>query len=287
MELLLGRAAAAVDIEGVPTLLEALAAESERPRPLPAQVVNHLSGTYGIDRDAIGAFLVNELPKLEDYEIDLALSPVFTPTLHDQAVFAELLGQASVPAAQWPALIQQLVSRPTRAQLVTADGLAHAVPLRDVTVERYVHRLRLDATIPEKLFGLLQQLAPAADRPLLKAIARRAVWENDARRNILVRYLTVTADGDAHRLEDAVELLKLAEIYQPADVASLLAQIPHWQQVLRQEINEAASPRPFFNERVQEMHGGGRDRRHQDDTRVIAKEHEKAFLERLQRVLAD
>src|ERR1019366_1507247 len=106
-------------------LLETLAAELERPRPLPAQVVNHLSGTYGLDRDAIGPFLINELPKLEDYEIDLALSPVFTPTLHDQAVFADLLGQESVPAAQWPALIQQLGVRPTRAQLVTADGQTH------------------------------------------------------------------------------------------------------------------------------------------------------------------
>ena len=51
------------------SLLETLAAE------LRAQVANHLSGTHGIDRDAIGPFLADELPKLEDYEIDLALSP--------------------------------------------------------------------------------------------------------------------------------------------------------------------------------------------------------------------
>lgn len=267
-------------------LVQTLAAELERPRPLPAQVVNHLSGTYGIDRDALGPFLVNELPKLEDYEIDLALSPVFTPTLHDQAVFAELLGPAAVPAAQWPGLIQQLAARPTIAQLFTADDQSHAVPLREVSLERFVHRLRLDATIPESLFKLLCQLPPAADRPLLKAVARRAVWENETRREILVRYLIAATGSESYQLDDAVELLKLAEIYQPADVASLLAQIPHWQQVLRQEINEATSPKPFFNERVQELHGGGRDRRRQDDTRVTAKEKERAFLDRLQQTLA-
>ena len=285
MELRLGLAAPAADTCPVKPLIEALAAELERPRPLSAQVVNHLSGTYGIDRDALGPFLVNELPKLEDYEIDLALSPVFTPSLDDQAVFAELLGQASVPAAQWPALIQELVARPTRAQLVTADGQTHAVPLREVTLERFVHRLRLDATIPETLFKLLQHLPPAADRPLLKAIGRRAVWEHATRREILVRYLTSATTSDNYRLTDAVELLKLAEIYQPADVASLLAQIPHWQQVLCAEINEAASPKPFFNERVQELHGGERDRRRQDEPRMIAKENERAFLDRLQQVL--
>jgi hypothetical protein len=267
--------------------LETLSAELERPRQLSAQVVHHLSSTYGIDRDAVGAFLVNELPKLEEYEIDLALSPVFTPTLPDQAVFAELLGQESVPAAQWPALIQQLVTRPTCAQLITADSQVHVVPLREVTLQRYVHRLRLDATIPAPLFKLIVETSSAADRPLLKAIARRAIWEIDTRREILVRYLTATPVEETHRREDAVQLLKLAETYRPADVAELLAHIPHWQQVLRAEINEAASPKPFFNERVQEMHGGGRDHRRQNDARITAKENERAFLDRLQQVLAD
>jgi hypothetical protein len=269
----------------VPTLLETLATELERPRRLPAQVVNHLSGTYGLDRDAIGDFLVNELPKLEDYEIDLALSPVFTPTLQDQAVFADLLGQESVPGAKWPGLIQQLVARPTWAQLVTEDGQNHSTPLRDVSIERYVHRLRLDATIPGPLFKLLNQLPPAGDRTLLKAVARRAVWENEARCEILTRYLTAAVGGSSYRLADAVELLKLAETYQLTDAVGLLAQIPHWLQVLRQEINESGGGKPFFNERVEELHGGGRDQRRQDNSRLTAKENERAFLERLQQVL--
>jgi hypothetical protein len=268
------------------SLLEALAAALERPRELPAQVGRHLAGTYGVDRDAIGAFLVHELPRLEDYEIDLILSPVFTPTLDDQAVFAELLGRDSVPREQWATLVRQLAARPTRAPLATGDGAVHSVPLREVTLERYVHRLRLEGTIPESLFNLLLHLPPGADRPLLKAIARRAVWESQPRREILVRYLTSAAAGDAYRLADAVELLKLAETYQPADLADLLAHIPHWQEVLRQEIRLAASPKAFFNERVQELHGGGRDQRRQDDARIIVKENERAFLERLQRVLA-
>ena len=270
----------------MPELLEPLAAELERPRELPAQVIHHLSGTYGIEREAIGSFLVNELPKLEDYELDLALSPVFTPTLNDQAIFAKLLGQESVPATQWPALIQQLFARPTRAQLITEDGQKHSVPLRDVTIERYVHRLRLDATIPGSLFKLLEHFEPAGDRPLLKAVARRAVWEKESRRDILTRYLTAVAAGEAYRLDDVVELLKLAETYQPAELASLLAQIPHWQQVLRSEINESGGGKPFFNERVEELHGGGRDQRRQNNSRISAKESERAFLERLQQILA-
>ena len=269
----------------VPSVTDTLAAELERPREVPPQVLKHVAGTYGIDRDVIGPFLVNELPRLEDYEIDLILSPVFTPGLADQAVFAELLGRDSIPADKWAALIQQLAERPTRAQLVTSDGQTHSVPLREVSIERYVRRLRLDATIPEPLFNLINHLPPPTDRPLLKAIARRAIWDGE-RGDILRRYLTSAAAGDAYRLEDAIGLLRLAEAYEPANAADLLARIPRWQQVLQQEINAATNPKSFFNERVEEMHGGGRDQRRQDNTRISAKEHESALLDRLHRVLA-
>lgn len=283
--MLLGLASHPADTLAMVHVLESLAAALERPREVSAQVSAHLVGTYSLTREAVGPFLTDQLSKLEDYEIDLILSPLFTPTLRDQAVFAELLGHDSIPKAEWPALIQQLVALPTHAQLVTEDDVAHRVPLRDVTIERFVHRLRLDATIPEALFELINHLPPAADRPMLKAIARRAVWEADARRDILVRYLTATTSRDNYRIADAQELLKLAETYQPANVSDLLSRIPHWQQVLRQEINEAASPKPFFNERVQELHGGGRDQRRQDDNRRSAKENEQAFLGRLLQVL--
>ncbi len=73
-------------------LLEALATELERRRELPAQVATHVTGTYAVERDAVGPFLIHEMGKLEDYEIDLILSPAFTPTLQDQAV-RRIIGQ--------------------------------------------------------------------------------------------------------------------------------------------------------------------------------------------------
>jgi len=270
----------------VSRLIETLAAELERPRELSARVVNYIAGNYDVENDGIGSFLVGELPRLEDYELDLILSPVFTPKLADQAIFAELLGSDPVPREQWPALIQELAARPTLAQLITADGRSHSVPLREVTLERYVHRLRLDATIPDSLFKLLDRTPPITDRPMLKAVARRAVWDNDARRNILARYLAAAADRGSYRLDDAVELLNLVESHKPANVDDLIAWIPRRQQALQEQINVASSPRAFFSGHVEQLHGGERDQRQQDDVRLSAKENEFAFLERLQQVLS-
>lgn len=275
------------DTGGVSDLIETLAAELERPRELSARVMKHLTGTYGIDYEAIGPFLVNELPKLEDDEIDLILSPVFTPKLADQAVFAELLCAGSVPRNEWPRLVRELAARPVRAQLVTIDGRPHTVVLREVTIERYVYRLRLEGAIPESLLKLIERDPSTADRPILKAVARRAVWENDSRRNILERYLATAAGRGGWRASDAVELLNLVESYKHADVADLLAWIPPRREALREQINTASGPKPFFNERVQELHGGDRDQRHQDDSRISAKQNEFEFLERLQNVLAE
>lgn len=263
-------------------LLETITAALERPREVTPQVGKHLADAHGVAREQVGAFLEAELPKLEDYEVDLILAPLFTPTLGDQVAVAEVLNTESVSIAQWPDVVQQLVARPTRALLRTEDGGGHQIPLRDVVVERFVHRLRLDGTIAPDVFRLIGSLPQASDRALLKAVGRRLVWENPSRREILVRYLN--AVGDSFQTDDAVALLKLVETYEPANVVELLAQIPHWQQVLRQEINDAGA-KPFFNERVEELHGGGRDQRRQDNRHVAAKESEQAFLGRLLRVL--
>ena len=73
-------------------------------------------------------------------------------------------------------------------QDVYNDGGANRPP----TVKLVCGFLACDA---QPFNPLLQHLPPAGDRPMLKAIARRAIWENPARREILTRYLTTDAAG--------------------------------------------------------------------------------------------
>jgi hypothetical protein len=266
--------------------VDAVAAELERPQPLLKQVVDHLASHCSVSRDALGEFFSRELEALEDYEIDLMFSAQFTPALARQAVFSDLLDRQTLPAAEWPALVRLLVARPTVARLVTEDGVPHALRLREVTVERFVTRLNLDVVLPDPLGKLLSSLPPAEDRALLKAMARRGIWSKEPRRAVLFRYLLAATSEDFYRRDDLLALLKLMETYQPKDAADLLARIPHWQEVLKTEMLSAASPKPFFAARVQELHGGGRDQRHQDNSVISVKQRELEFLGRLQSVLS-
>jgi hypothetical protein len=264
-------------------LVERLAAELERPREVTRQVANYIVRTYGVEDDAIGDFFVQKLPQLEDDETDLTLSPLFTPKLRDQAAFADFLGSAGIAREEWPALVQQLEARPTRAQFITSDGRQHAVMLRAVTIERYLYRLRLDGAITASVLALLRG-TPAADQPLLKAVARRPIWENDGRRDILITYLENAVQRDSFRIQDAVDLLNLVESYKPATLPELNSSIPRWVESLRHELRTSAT-KPFFNPKAQEMHGGDRNQRQQDQVRLSAKENELAFLERLAEIL--
>jgi hypothetical protein len=268
------------------TLIEALATELERPRELKAQVIRYLDGNYGVDGASVGAFLVHDLPNLEDYEIDLILSPVFTPGLADQAVFAQLLGSDSIPRDRWPAIVSELAVRPTLAQLLTSDRQQHSIPLREVTIERYVHRLRLEATIPHSLWPLIE-LTPAADHPLLKAIARRAIWEPEGRFKILLRYVTVTIGLKQFDLQKVLALLNTVENYKPVDTADMLAHIKQWQEALRKQVEIFGAAKPFFMQQIQEMHGGERDHRQHEIARLAAKQQDLDFLVHLDEVFSN
>jgi hypothetical protein len=270
--------------EGIPApLIEALGSELERQRIVSPQVGRYLTNTYGIDRDTIGSFLVERLPELEDDEIDLILSPLFTPKLADHAVVADVLGSVSVSRQLWPELIQTLRQRPTVAQLITQDDVPHKVPLREVTLERYVNRLRLDGTVSPSVYALIER-SPAEDRPLLKAIARRSIWESAPRTGIIERFLKNALHAGAYRLDDVIELLNRAESYRPNDLDDLLARIPRWQAVLKEEI-QAGGTHPFFSATIRDTHGWDRDQRGSDEGRVSAKEQELALLDRLQSIL--
>jgi hypothetical protein len=267
-------------------LIDLLADQLQLPREISPKVANYITDHYGVDVDAIGAFLTSELPKLEDYEIDLILSPLFTPKFADQIVFAGLLGAESVHREEWTALVQRLETRRVTARLMTADGKTHEVRLREVMIERYVHRLRLEGGIAESVANLIGR-TPEADRPMLQAIARRGVWESEGSSGILERYLETTIRDGSYALGDVLDLLHLAEDRKPADAADLLARIPQWREALRDQIEKAGGSRVFFHDDIRWMHGGDRDHRQVDGSRVSAKERELAFLSRLEQVFSE
>jgi len=270
----------------VDPVFERLVTELERPRPLTPQFLRHLSATYGLGRDEIGRFLDEELPRLSEEETDLALSSLFTPKLADQAIFADLLGRGSVLASEWPSWIERLLVRPTYGCLVTEQGTRHSAALRSVTLERYVYRLRLEATVPLAVFDRIRSRVSPAQRPVLLAIARRGVWTTPERQQILLEFLENAPGVPGSRPEDSEALLALMEASEPESVEDLLTRLPEWESALKLQISASRQPKPFFNLQVEELHGGGRDQRPSHPHAVASKQEELACLGRLRTILS-
>jgi hypothetical protein len=149
-----------------------------------------------------------------------------------------------------------------------------------------VHRLRLEATIPESLLILIDRVPSKEDRPMLMALARRAVWESAGPRRILEVVLSAVLEQGSYSLDETFELLSLAEDRKPADLEALVTWIPRWAEALRQQIDTGSGQKPFFHSQVEWMHGGARDQRQELDPRVSAKQKELAFLLRLQQLVS-
>lgn len=266
-------------------LLDLLARELERPRILPKQVLAIVSGTYGVARDGVGEFFDRQTPQLDDAEIDLLLSPVYTPKLADQAPFAALLARESVAPQAWPDLVAALEKRPTLGRVATENGSEHAIVLRPVTIERFVHRLRLEGSLSEPVAKLILSRVGEPDRPWVLAVGRRAVWDTDARVEILARYLVSVDPAGPHFASDLTALLHLMETSLPESVEDLQKRLPSWEETLRTQLASAASPKPFFNLRVEELHGGGRDQRRGSAAAAAQHQAELEFLRRLKNAL--
>ena len=84
---------------------------------------------------------------------------------------------------------------------------------------------------------------------------------------------------------DLIQLLSVAENRKPANLDDLRSSIPRWAEALREQIDTASGPKPFFHQNVEAMHGGDRDQRGPDDARLSAKETELAFLLRLREIV--
>ena len=274
-------------LRGMQTFVDAIAKELEKPRPLLKQVVDHVASRHEVSRDELGNFLDNSVKDLEDFEIDLLFSAQFTPTLVDQAAFSDVLESGPLGRDKWDALVESLESRPTVANLETEDGTTHAVPLTDISIERFVKRLNLDIELPEALVRLLDSMPPEKDRGLLKAVARRPGFRTESQRDILFKYVLKVTSEDEYELDEILLLLELMDTYKATDVADLLSRIPHWLEVLENEATAAGQPKPFFAERVRELHGDGRDQRLTDSSLIGRKKRNMEFLKRLDTVLGE
>lgn len=171
---------------------ELLKKDLTAPRILLEQVLTYINDQFGYPSSELPRFFQEKFPTLEDYEVDLAFSPQYTPSEHNRLEYIPLLGEHAFSASELGILKGRLNELGLKTLFSAPDiGVEVEAPVHEVFIERYVNLLKLDHKIPEGLYRLLLEIVPSASHHEVNLLLREDIWKNDQKRHILVAFLKI------------------------------------------------------------------------------------------------
>ncbi len=260
--------------------------ELTKPKQLTDQVLSYIASRYSYTLDQIDKFFEEEISKLEDYELDLLFSPIFTPKVSDKAVFSKILDDVEITSEDVDEIIEHLKKKNLTASFYISLKRKNemiekkfTVPLNHINLERYVKLLYLDCQPSKQLsraIGIVFQ--NGSDK--IKAILRDRFWKEGWREEFLKAYLVYIAGQSEISVEKFELLLKIlhsnptaSDIYEIHDLLSDLIQ---WTQ---SQVNMLkAGGRRFFNEMIEQTYKfEGGDKRIQKEEELKREEMELRY----------
>ncbi|MFN3135093.1 MAG: hypothetical protein ACK44H_05920, partial [Candidatus Kryptonium sp.] len=241
-------------------LIDMIEAELTKPRQITEQVLDNILSHYSYTLDQIDEFFAEEIANLEDYEIDILFSPIFTPKVQDKAIFSKILDEVEIEKGEVDEIVKELEAKNLRANfyVVLKKGnelyeRRFSIPLNSVNLRRYVKLLNLDCK-PSKEFSRMIDTVFRDKSDEVKAILRDEFWKEEWREEFLKAYLAyVSNHGDAS-LEKFELLLKIlrgnptaSNIYE---IYELISDVIQWTEV---QVNVLKTGRrQFFNDMIEQ-----------------------------------
>ncbi|HEY9745674.1 MAG TPA: hypothetical protein V6C99_05605 [Oculatellaceae cyanobacterium] len=265
-------------------IYERLKADLEAPRILTGQVTHAITSQYSLTTAELASFLVDKLPTLEEYEVDLLFSPQYTPTSDNRLVYIPLLGAEALCAEDVQTLKRRLVDAGLRTTITTLDGQCEAtIPVHEVFIERYVNLLKLDQPLPEALHEALQQYVPEASQSEVNLLARGDMWRSEKRQDILIGFLKAFHAGARFSVVKVAFLTDFIRTYRPASLLDMERQLDTLIQSCKTDM-EQVSGRGFQDEYLRSLHG--RNAKNDDEERDVWA-HYKQMMDMAEELKAD
>jgi len=221
------------------------------PRSLTTQILDHLLSCHEVTVEQVTEWLRTEIARLESYELDLLLSPLFTPDLEAQLRFEELLGDGHLDAGGVEALIERLAAQALRLVAVHA-GESVEFPLPRVVIERFVRLLHLDAPLPEEA-ALLSSGFDAQVRVQL----RDRAWRRLESRRLLPALLAAVCKIDREIPAYVHFLTDFVRSYRPASREECVRFLSNFAEACETDLKKYRSgERSFFNPELKAAYAG-------------------------------
>jgi hypothetical protein len=208
-------------------LVEVVISRLLLPRPLSLQVSTALADNYTVSESEYEQFFVDKLATLDDYEIDLAFSPQFTPKTEDLDAVYQCLGIAQLSPTDIAIVLEQIIVSDVKMPLVLPSGSTVMLPLHEVMVQRFVRLLFVAEVVPEPLvetFNVVTTVAPIISTRLAY-LMRQPIYRRGQYASLFATLLTGFAGKTKMTLEKTVFVHEFIQTYKPAVLTDMARQL--------------------------------------------------------------
>lgn len=207
-------------------IYELLKKDLSAPRVLLDQVLTYINDRFTYPSTELARFFSEKFPTLEDYEIDLAFSPQYTPAEHNRLEYIPALGEHHLSISDVALLKSRINELHLQTAFSTPDSAEEVIaPVHEVFVERYVNLLKLDQKLPEGFYSYIQTCVPPESQNEINLLAREDSWKNEQKLMILTAFLKAFQKSGNFSTVKISFLTNFVRSYRPAsllDVGPLL-----------------------------------------------------------------
>ena len=229
-------------------LIDVLIKQLATPRTIPAQVLDGLTSQHQQTEATIPHYLQNTLSTLDDTEIDLLMSPAFTPTFEQRSACVTLLADQDLPAEQQKQLVSSLHSVNPQTTFNLPDGTTVTFTVPEVCLQRYVRVMQLNRPIAPAVYQQVQAQVKPDEQPTYNTLARDAAWSN--RETMFLTLLPLLAQQP---LTMARHMTDFVRTYRPDTLSDLDRQLESYIRSCESDLNRAGEM-SFHDERLKEKY---------------------------------
>lgn len=200
--------------------------------------------------------------KMEEFQQELLLSPVFTPGQEERAACESVLPPAGLSADQVAELIALLAAE-TLCFPATVGARSGFCPLPEVVLNRYVRLLALNQSFTDADAEWIDRHLAGADRQMVRSLARRSIWQTEAGKALRAQVLRRMATGGGITVEKMAFVTDFVRTYRCHDESELIRSLKSLLESYRID-----SEHPLFNNPALEDKQGESIRSHHCDEAV-------------------
>lgn len=261
-------------------LISKICEELSAERVLTKQVLDHLMSHHEVTPETLGGYFKRiretaavEMDGIEDYEIDLTFSPLFTPRLNDRAKYSRILDTVEVKHEHIEAIIDTVRNKKLEACFREHDD-TYCMPLHEVLIRRYVRLLNLAAPLSRKMKECVEQFVPGEAQDVAKAFARDPVWLPEHRQDFLASFLKTFKERNNFSLEKMDFLTDFVRTYRTKNILDMKEQLKNFIDACTEDIHKIEGGHYLYYHDLIERHYMGSDNEQQLSENLLhLKEH--------------